>query len=265
MTTKDYIKLSLIAAGYVKNIQIEINQHGIDTEYSVYGETWDYKEPDGDYIDVCATPSFKVGDWITDGNITIQIEDVRNNCYTYSNGVLYSTITADKVYHLWTIQDAKDGDVLAADMIKSHPSPFVAICKKQDGELFETYCFIGYDGKFYKGETGHVGKYVHPATKEQRDLLFAKMREAEYQWDADKKELRKIQHYDISNFHAGMPVLVRVDDKSEWDYDTFSRYRPSVKAFACSGGRCFFQCIPYEMNSNLLGTTDMPSREFINW
>lgn len=44
MTTKDYIKLSLIAAGYVKNIQIEINQHGIDTEYSVYGETWDYEE-----------------------------------------------------------------------------------------------------------------------------------------------------------------------------------------------------------------------------
>lgn len=51
MTTKDYIKLSLIAAGYVKNIEIEVNRNGIDTEYSVYGETWDYEEPDGDCID----------------------------------------------------------------------------------------------------------------------------------------------------------------------------------------------------------------------
>ena len=64
MTTKDYIKLSLIAAGYVKNIQIEINQHGIDTEYSVYGETWDYEEPDGDFIDTEAVCDLK-GDVIS--------------------------------------------------------------------------------------------------------------------------------------------------------------------------------------------------------
>lgn len=64
MTTKDYIKLSLIAAGYVKNIQIEINQHGIDTEYSVYGETWDYEEPDGDFIDTEAVCNLK-GDVIS--------------------------------------------------------------------------------------------------------------------------------------------------------------------------------------------------------
>ena len=34
---------------------------------------------------------------------------------------------------------------------------------------------------------------VYPATKEQRDLLFQKMKEAEYEWDADKKELKKIE------------------------------------------------------------------------
>ena len=33
---------------------------------------------------------------------------------------------------------------------------------------------------------------VQPATKEQRDLLFSKMKEAGYEWDADKKELKKI-------------------------------------------------------------------------
>lgn len=53
MTTKDYIKLSLIAAGYVKNISVEVNRYGINVEYNVYGETWDYEAPDVfDEIDV---------------------------------------------------------------------------------------------------------------------------------------------------------------------------------------------------------------------
>ncbi len=34
---------------------------------------------------------------------------------------------------------------------------------------------------------------VAPATKAERDLLFAKMREAGYEWDEKKKELNKIK------------------------------------------------------------------------
>lgn len=64
MTTKEYIKLVLIAAGYVKNINIEVNRNGIDTEYSVYGETWDYEEPDGDIIDTEAVCNLR-GDVIS--------------------------------------------------------------------------------------------------------------------------------------------------------------------------------------------------------
>lgn len=32
-----------------------------------------------------------------------------------------------------------------------------------------------------------------PATKEQRDFLFQKMKEAGYEWDAERKELKKIE------------------------------------------------------------------------
>ena len=39
--------------------------------------------------------------------------------------------------------------------------------------------------KAYNGE-------IKPATKEQRDLLFQKMEESGYQWDAEKYELKKI-------------------------------------------------------------------------
>ena len=52
MTVKDYIKLSLIAAGYVKNIKIDIERYGNDFGYSVYAETWDYKEEDDELIEI---------------------------------------------------------------------------------------------------------------------------------------------------------------------------------------------------------------------
>ena len=34
---------------------------------------------------------------------------------------------------------------------------------------------------------------VKPATKIQRDFLFRKIKEAGYEWDAEKKELKKIE------------------------------------------------------------------------
>ena len=42
---------------------------------------------------------------------------------------------------------------------------------------------------------GHwlINNKSKPATKEQRNLLFQKMREAGYEWDAEKKELIKIE------------------------------------------------------------------------
>ena len=36
----------------------------------------------------------------------------------------------------------------------------------------------------------NFNNYGTPATKEQRDLLFQKMKEAGYEWDAEKKELK---------------------------------------------------------------------------
>ena len=147
-------------------------------------------------------PKFKVGDWITDGNITIQIEAIKNDCYLYCGDcALYSTKTADKVYHLWTIQDAKDGDVLV-DKSNNRECPF--LFKETKPSNIKTdclnpltilgYCGIGGAG-FTKsegwGDTANCTYY--PATKEQCDLLFQKMKEAGYEWNAEKKELRKIE------------------------------------------------------------------------
>ena len=73
-------------------------------------------------------------------------------------------------------------------------------------------------------------------------------------------------HYDIANFKPKQWVLTR--DTSEWDWElTMFAYLNSGggSKFTCINGVTFKQCIPYECNEHLLGTTDMPNEEFINW
>ena len=74
-------------------------------------------------------------------------------------------------------------------------------------------------------------------------------------------------HYDIANFHAGMPVLVRPDNDCCWDYSVFSRntgneYWP----FAVCNGVSFTQCIPFnDETKHLLGTSNPCDEKYINW
>ena len=147
-------------------------------------------------------PKFKVGDWIVHNERKHIIKVVNHTPLVYEvvNILGYHhTITNTAIennYHLWSIADAKDGDVLAEDPIEGHPSSFVAIYKKQNEEDFDTFnshCFIGFDGNFYEGEKGHSTENIHPATKEQLDLLFEKMKEAGYLWNGLTKRLINIK------------------------------------------------------------------------
>jgi len=165
----------------------------------------------------------------------------------------------------------KDGDVLVTTKIRSCPF----IYRKTDYNNNLAYYYVGIDGNgnlsigWPKRTLCHFGLIADAviAGQGQRDLLFAKMKKAGYQWDADKKELRKIQpHYDVANFHAGMPVLVRDGDGEEWNYLLFSHYRKKLSDHFFAGGNPWFQCIPFNDDTkHLLGTTDMPSEEYINW
>lgn len=219
-------------------------------------------------------PMFKVGDWITDGNITVQIEDIRNNSYIYSDGVLYSTRTADKVYHLWSIADARNGDVLVLNGF-SKEYKWIGIFKEHTSDTsFSSHCHYNCGMCEFVSDIARCTKHgagkhsdIRPATNEEREILFAKMREAGYTWDENKKELKKItKHYDISSFHAGMPVLVRADNVCRWNYSVFSHITGNKDwQFAVCNGVSFTQCIPFEGNETLLGTSDMCNERFINW
>lgn len=136
-------------------------------------------------------PKFKVGDWVIDKqNIVHQIanviENVTNHTYGYDIvGGGYFNDNTEGV-RLWTIQDAKDGDVLSAHECN-------VIFKEIDGLNIKCYCthhYLGLNPIFYIDTLQNKDAF-HPATKEQRDALMKAMKEVGYEWDADKKELKK--------------------------------------------------------------------------
>lgn len=133
----------------------------------------------------------KVGEWIINNDKRIpvlrQILEIEKYGYLTSTGY----ISFDKVktdYHLWTIQDAKDGDVLTTGLVHF-------MFKSNDSDDTYMYCYYSViSDVFNTSDTAIVNsEYVHPATKVQRDLLFQKMKEAGYEWNAEKKELKKIE------------------------------------------------------------------------
>ena len=83
--------------------------------------------------------------------------------------------------------------------------------------------------------------------------------------DYQELELPK-PHYDISNFHAGMPVLVRDNKNEEWRHTTFSHISSRFYENKFAAGCTYWcQCIPFEGNEHLLGTTDMCDEMYVNW
>lgn len=140
-------------------------------------------------------PKFGVGDWVVnnDSDCIYQIKSIKN--YEYCLWSLDSNIegflridNVDNNFHLWDItKDAKKGDVLVHNGITFI---FMGI---ENGivQAFEENLLNGKKTCNF-GEPDKDGDY-HPATKEQCDLLCQKMKEADCEFDFDKKELKKIE------------------------------------------------------------------------
>ena len=181
-----------------------------------------YKTEDGEIITYSENEGYKVveskfheGDWITNGIETVQIigYDIDYGYQVDYKGNLQhrDTDIIEKDYHLWTIQDAKEGDVLSynyndADWILIYKN---IISAKSDDVPYDIlmYHALFTGTNFYDNGTivmvndnGIVvmvsenhGSYFTPATKEQYNILKKAMSASEYEWDAVKKELKKIE------------------------------------------------------------------------
>lgn len=119
---------------------------------------------------------------------------------------------------LWNISDAKEGDVLAAHEC-------YVIFKEIDGLNIKCHCTYHYMNiPSFHVDTLQNKNAFHPVTKEQCDILFAKMREAGYEWDAEKKELKKIEPKSDVWTKKDKRILEGIIDEIEADKDEAPSY-----------------------------------------
>lgn len=147
-------------------------------------------------------PKFHKGDWIAHNiaDFTFKIVGVGSYGYTVLNKKGHTwtvSFSNEWDYHLWSIKDAKDGDILAF----KNNIPGIIICKSPTNYDTKSYCrCLNYNNDCYGScfikyeESGWDSTLLFPATKEQHDILFQKMKDAGYKWDAEKKELEKIEN-----------------------------------------------------------------------
>ena len=145
---------------------------------------------------------FKVGDWIISHyNHVAYIKSIDEKNYSLScndgNSERLSIDYVNRNWRLWTIQDAKDGDVLYAKGTKdSYFRDYIFNFSSftEDNVISTNFGYDVFHGTFdtklsrFGREEDFVS--VTPASKEQRGLLFTKMKEAGYEWANKPKELK---------------------------------------------------------------------------
>ena len=158
-------------------------------------------------------PKFKVGDYVVDNcGYVWRIEGIINQFYILEGidgGESRPTIEwVNKTFHLWTIQDAKDGDVLVHGSFMFDDFIFIY----NNTSILQAYCYYSNEiNRFIIEDRGHHCPWnmqeVTPASKEQCDLLFQKMKEAGYEWNAEKKELKEIENEEYDGEDYGIDSL----------------------------------------------------------
>lgn len=150
-------------------------------------------EKQGELKNETPIPRFNIGDWVIVHNkdayqvIGVNTYDYRLRHYLV--GEMDYPFKYESDLKPWTIQDANDGDVLA---FKNNICGII-ICKSPTDYDTRSYCRFVSDNFINKEESGWDSTLLVPATKEQRDLLFQKMKEAGYEWLEETKELKKIE------------------------------------------------------------------------
>ena len=146
-------------------------------------------------------PKFDIGDWITCPAFIpkpsiLQVIDIQDGLYELED--IYgakqrSTIgDTESFYDQWDFNDAKEGDVLYYKDFDC-----VRIFIHKFGKVY--YCclinnvFVPHSDYFVV-PNDNLSR-IRPATKEQRDTLFEKMKLEGYRWDEDKKEIIRYERF----------------------------------------------------------------------
>lgn len=138
---------------------------------------------------------FHEGEWVVFDNhhdSAYQIEKIENYEYTlrhFLGGSMPLSFSQEDMIRAWTIRDAKDGDVL---VYNHQQSKWIFIFKNlYSPTIVSYYVIFTEENNIYIDSSISTSSLsrITPATKEQRDFLFTKMKEAGYEWNVGTKEL----------------------------------------------------------------------------
>ena len=158
----------------------------------------------------------------------------------------------------------KDGDIVATDT-----GNWIGITTGGKSNCFvPTYCVIKSNNDF-EAYLGYKEKwhFHRLATTRGKEKLFQAIKDNGYRWNAETKTLEKFtpDKFDTTTLKPFDKVLVRDNNEQFWTCDWFSFHdTKQVYPFACVG-HYVSQCIPYEGNQHLLGTTNDCDEYYKNW
>lgn len=217
-------------------------------------------------------PKFKVGDWIISSVLGIAhiigVNDSNEYQLEYIDGKQkFSNIDyVNYAYNKWTINDAKDGDVIQLGQV-------IAIFKKYIGEekciCHCSFCKdVGFEIPIENGNDNVYGCHnATPATKEQRDTLIKAMNQAGYKWDVEKKDFKKLipNRFDPNTLKPFDKVLVFAN--GEWTCDFFSHtLSGDIFNKRCIGVGDINIVIPYNDDTkHLLGSKNEAPKFYRYW
>lgn len=190
-------------------------------------------------------PKFKVGDWIIATNAEHLhhwlITAVTSYCYELQDiqgrkGSI-SQIIVDNYSRLWTLKDAKPGDILAR---KDGKRPFILkALNSKDYPI--AYCGIDSTNSIFISENPWTTAPIRPATYDERQQFFNKLEEEGYKWESESFTLSKTQKRWRDN--ENVPVngyFIDIDSQiesfSDWNtcinYNLFATEKQAKSALA---------------------------------
>ena len=160
----------------------------------------------------------------------------------------------------------KDGDIVAYQDDEEDCVQIFIFKKYINNEQARCYAFFDTD-KFLdiNENTYYINRL---ATDEEKEIFFKAIKDNGYKWNEDTKTFEKLikPKFNISSLTPfESKVLVRGDYNNIWKPALYGIFIESMKLYCVLGGSCWGQCIPYDGNEYLLGTTDDCDEYYKTW
>lgn len=149
-------------------------------------------------------------------------------------------------------QEFKNGDIVT--IMPRIGDKLIYLFKAEDNEKYYGHAFL--DGNIaIVNEDSYCQKdfsTARPSTEEEKQQLFEALAKKGKAWDSEHKMIVDLKQK--AGFKPFDKVLVRDDETSEWKANFYSQMG-AFGGYECISG-VWGDCIPYEGNEHLLGTTD---------